>query len=171
MAARKTVKLNRYWHCFLTSRKHFVEKVHSWWLGCVRNTFSLLWSSQVKLAKKLFPPPLSISYQLCHNRPWTPTRSPREAKEAIHIQQLDPDINRNIGKMSIPHCFDPLISVKPKHPWVNHLSQLPGPEDELAPPSQIPGLNLTQFNNLRPNPYAHIPRQSTRACRARNLQN
>ena len=40
----------------------------------------------------------------------------REAKEAIHIQRLDPNLNRNIGKMSIPHCFAPLISAKSKHP-------------------------------------------------------
>ena len=84
----------------------------------------------------------------------------REAKEAIHIQRLDPDLNRNIGKMFIPCYFDPLIGVKPKHPRVDHLSQLPGPVDELAPPSQIPGLNLTQFDNFRPNPHAHIPRHS-----------
>ena len=93
-----------------------------------------------------------------------------ESKEAIHIQRLDPDLKRNIGKMFIPHCFDPLISVKPKHPRVDHLFWLPGPVDELVPPSQIPGLNLTQFNNFRPNPHAHIPRCSTRACRAKYLQ-
>ena len=40
----------------------------------------------------------------------------REAKEAIHIQRLDPNLNRNIGKRSIPYCFDPLIGAKPKHP-------------------------------------------------------
>ena len=39
------------------------------------------------------------------------------------------------------------------------------------PPSQIPGLNLTQFDNFRPNSHTHIPRCSTQACRARNLQN
>ena len=94
-----------------------------------------------------------------------------EAKEAIHIRRLDPDLNRNIGKMSIPHCFDPLIGVELKHLWVNHLSQLPGSVDELAHLLQIPGLNLTQFDNFRPNPHAHISRLSTRACRARNLQN
>ena len=29
-----------------------------------------------------------------------------EAKEAIHIQKLDPELNRNFGKMVIPHVFD-----------------------------------------------------------------
>ena len=90
----------------------------------------------------------------------------REAKEAIHIRRLDPNLNWNIGKMSIPHCFDPLISAKPKHPWVGALSQTaPQPVDEIAPPSQIPGLNLTQFNNIgifRPNVAQHIPKPSTR---------
>ena len=35
--------------------------------------------------------------------------------------------------------------------------------DEIAPPSQIPGLNLTQFNNIgnfRPDMAQHIPRPS-----------
>ena len=77
--------------------------------------------------------------------------------------------------MSIPHCFDPLIGAKPKHPQVGALSQTaPHPVDEIAPPSQIPGLNLTQFNNtgtFRPNVAQHIPRPSTRTCRARNLFN
>ena len=98
----------------------------------------------------------------------------REAKEAIHIRRLDPNLNRNIGKMSIPHCFDLLISAKPKHPHVGVLSQSMSHVDEIAPPSQIPGLNLTQFNNIgtfRPNQTQCIPRHSTRACRARNLFN
>ena len=77
--------------------------------------------------------------------------------------------------MSIPHCFDPLIGAKPKHPQVGALSQTaPHPVDEIAPLSQIPGLNLTQFNNIgsfRPNVAQHIPKPSTRACRARNLFN
>ena len=38
------------------------------------------------------------------------------AKEAIHIRRLDPSLNRNIGKMSIPHCFDHLLGAKPRHP-------------------------------------------------------
>ena len=104
-----------------------------------------------------------------------PSQITREAKEAIHIRRLDPNLNWNIGKMSIPHCFDPLISAKPKHPWVGALSQTAAhPVDEIAPSSQIPGLNLTQFNNIgtfRPNVAQHIPKTSTRACRARNLFN
>ena len=78
--------------------------------------------------------------------------------------------------MSIPHCFDPLIGAKPKHLQVGLLSQAPPPHpvDEVAPLSQIPGLNLTQFNEIgtfRPNPHQFLDRQSTRACRARALQN
>ena len=34
-----------------------------------------------------------------------PSRVTREAKEAIHIRRLDPDLNRNIGKMVIPHVL------------------------------------------------------------------
>ena len=73
-----------------------------------------------------------------------PSQVTQEAKEAIHIQRLDPDVNKNIGKMCIPCYFDPLIGVKPKHPRVDHLSlssQSPGLVDEVAPTSQIPGLN------------------------------
>ena len=102
-----------------------------------------------------------------------PSQITREAKEAIHIRWLDPSLNRNIGKMSIPHCFDHLLGAKPRHPRVGVLSA-PLPVDEMAPLSQIPGLNLTQFNNIgkfRPNVALHIPRPSTRACRAKNLFN
>ena len=91
-----------------------------------------------------------------------------------HIRWLDPSLNRNIGKMSIPHCFDNLLGAKPRHPQVGELSAASLPVDEIAPPSQIPGLNLTQFNNIgnfRPNVALHIPRPSTRACRAKNLFN
>ena len=80
------------------------------------------------------------------------------------------------GVVSGPLLFlHPLIGAKPKHPQVGALSQMaPQPVDEIAPPSQIPGLNLTQFNNIgtfRPNVAQHIPKPSTRACRARNLFN
>ena len=102
-----------------------------------------------------------------------PSQITQEAKEAIHIRRLDPSLNRNIGKMSIPHCFNHLLGAKPKHPQVGALAA-PQSVDEIAPPSQIPGLNLTQFNNIgnfRPNVAQHIPRPSTRACRARHLFN
>ena len=95
-----------------------------------------------------------------------PSQITREAKEAIHIRRLDPNLNQNIGK---------IISAKPKDPQVGALSQTaPHPVDEIAPLSQIPGLNLIQFNNIgtfRPNVAQHIPKPSTRACRARNLFN
>ena len=71
--------------------------------------------------------------------------------------------------MSIPQCFDPLIGAKAKakHPQVRLLSQVTNSVDEVAPPSQILDLNLTQFNNIgtfRPNLHQHIPKHSTRAC-------
>ena len=97
-----------------------------------------------------------------------------EAKEAIHIQRLDPNLKRNIGKMSIPHCFDPLLDVKSKHLQVDLLSQAQETVDEVALPSQIPDLNLTQFHNIgtfRPNLVNQIPKHSNRACRAKNLLN
>ena len=95
-----------------------------------------------------------------------------EAKETIHIRMLDPNLNRNIGKMSIPHCFDHLISAKPKHPRMSLLSQPQDSVNEVAPPSQIPGLNLTKFNNtgtFRPNIIKNIPKCSIQACRAKKL--
>ena len=93
-----------------------------------------------------------------------PSQITQEAKKAIHIQRLDPSLNRNIGKMSIPHHFDHLISTKPKHPQVGLLSQAQEPVDAIAFPSQLPGLNLTQFNQIgtfRPNLIQQIPKYST----------
>ena len=122
-------------------------------------------STILKHCKDFHHPLPSISYFSIIDK--DPSQITREAKEAIHIRRLDPNLNQNIGKMSIPHCFDPLISAKPKHPRVGALSQ-------IALPSEIPGLNLTQFNNIgtfRPNMAQHIPKPSTRACRARNLFN
>ena len=72
--------------------------------------------------------------------------------------------------MSIPHCFDHLLEVKPKHPLVDLLSKAQEPVDETAPPSQILGLNLTQFHNIgtfRPNVINKILKHSNRACRAK----
>ena len=103
-----------------------------------------------------------------------PSQITWEAKETIHIWRLDHNSNRNIGKMSIPHCFDHLIGAKPKHLWMGLLSKVQDSVDEVAPSSQIPGLNVTQFNHIgtfRPNIILNIAKYSTRACRAKNLLN
>ena len=45
--------------------------------------------------------------------------------------------------------------------------------EEHAPPSQIPGLNLTQFNEIgtfRSNLLNKIPKRSNRACRAKTYK-
>ena len=44
-----------------------------------------------------------------------------EAKEAIHIQKLDPELNRYVGKMVIPHVFDSILGIKPKIPCIASL--------------------------------------------------
>ena len=54
----------------------------------------------------------------------------QEAKEAIHIQKLDPELNRNVGKMVIPHVFDSILGTKPKNPCIaSLLSQELGSQD------------------------------------------
>ena len=45
----------------------------------------------------------------------------REAKEAIHIRKSDPELNRNVGKMVIPHVFDSILGVKPRNPRISLL--------------------------------------------------
>ena len=96
-----------------------------------------LYLNTVKISTTHYHPSLTLAFI-----DKDPSQITGEAKEAIHIRRLDPNLNWNIGKMSIPHCFDPLIGAKPKHPWVGALSQAaPHPVDEIAPPSQIPGLN------------------------------
>ena len=63
-----------------------------------------------------------------------------EAKEAIHICKLDPELNRNVGKMAIPHVFDSIFGIKPKDPCIaSLLSQEVGFQDI--------GINLTQFHS------------------------
>ena len=59
-----------------------------------------------------------------------------EEKEAIHIQKLDPELNRNVGKMVIPHVFDSILGIKPKNPCIASLLS-----QELG--SQDIGINLT----------------------------
>ena len=41
-----------------------------------------------------------------------------EAKEAIHIHKLNPEINRNAGKMDITHVFSSILGIKPKNPCI-----------------------------------------------------
>ena len=68
------------------------------------------------------------------------SRIAREAKEAIHIQKLDPELKRNVGKMVILHVFDSILSIKPKNPCVaSLLSQEVGSQDI--------GITLTQFHS------------------------
>ena len=63
-----------------------------------------------------------------------------EAKEAIHIQKLDPKLIRNVGKMVNPHVFDSILGIKPKNPCIaSLLSQEVGSQDI--------GINLTQFHS------------------------
>ena len=53
-----------------------------------------------------------------------------EAKEAIHIQKADPELNRNVGKMVIPCVFDPILGIKPKNQHISSLlSQEFGSQD------------------------------------------
>ena len=82
-----------------------------------------------------------------------------EAKEAIHIRKLDPELNRNVGKMVIPHVFDSLLGIKPKNPCIaSLLSQEVGSQDI--------GINLTQFHSCVDIRVNHC---SNRAQRARNF--
>ena len=45
----------------------------------------------------------------------------REAKETIHIRKVNPELNRNIGKMVIPHIFDSILGLKPRNPRISLL--------------------------------------------------
>ena len=82
-----------------------------------------------------------------------------ETKEVIHIRKLDPELNRNVGKMVIPHLFDSLLSIKPKNPLTaSLLSQEVGSQDI--------GINLTQFHSCIDKRVNHC---SNRAQRARNF--
>ena len=62
-------------------------------------------------------------------------------QEAIHIQKLDPELDRNVGKMVIPHVFDSIFGIKPKNPHIaSLLSQELGFQDI--------GINLIQFHSV-----------------------
>ena len=83
----------------------------------------------------------------------------REAKEAIHIQKLDPELNRNVGKMVIPCVFHSILGIKPRNPCVVSLmSQETGSQDI--------GINLTQFHSCIDKRVNHC---SNRAQRAKNF--
>ena len=71
----------------------------------------------------------------------------REAQEAIHIRKVDPELNKNVGKMVIPHIFDSIL-----------LSQENRSEDT--------GRAHTQFHSFIDRRMTH---NSTRAQRARNF--
>ena len=44
--------------------------------------------------------------------------------------KLDPELNRNVGKMVTPHVFDSILGIKPKNPCVaSLLSQESGSQD------------------------------------------
>ena len=82
----------------------------------------------------------------------------REAKEAIHIRKSDPELNRNVGKVVIPHAFDSILRVKPKNPCISLLlSQENRSEDT--------GRLLTQFHSFIDK---RMTSNSTRAQRAKN---
>ena len=77
----------------------------------------------------------------------------------MHIQKLDPELNRNFGKMVIPHVFDSLLGIKPKTPCVASLLSW-----EVG--SQDIGINLTQFHSCVDK---RVNLCSNRAQRARNF--
>ena len=83
-----------------------------------------------------------------------------EAKEAIHIQMEDLELNRNVGKMVISQVFDPILDIKPKNSCTSSLlSQDSGSQDI--------GINLMQFHSLIDKRMMH---SSTRAQMVRNLK-
>ena len=83
----------------------------------------------------------------------------REAKEAIHIRRADPELNRNVGKLVIPHIFNSILGIKPRNPRISLLfSQENRSEDTDRA--------LTQFHLYIDKRMTH---NSTRAQRARNF--
>ena len=64
-----------------------------------------------------------------------------ETKEAIHISKLDPELNKNVGKMIILYVFYALLDVKPKN---LHVSSIVSQGNM----SQSLDIDLTQFHSL-----------------------
>ena len=83
----------------------------------------------------------------------------REAKEAIHIRKPDPELNRNVGKMGMPHIFDSILGIKPKNPCISLLFSQENRSEDMD-------RALTPFH-----PYIdkRMTRNSTRSHRARNF--
>ena len=83
----------------------------------------------------------------------------REAKEAIHIRKTDPQLNRNVGKMVIPHIFKSILGIKPRNQRIFLLLSQENRSADM-------GRALTQFHSFIDKRMTH---NSTRAQRARNL--
>ena len=83
----------------------------------------------------------------------------REAKEAIHIRKAEPELNRNVGKMVIPHIFGSILGIKPKNLCISLLLS-----QEYR--SEYRGRALTQFHSFIDKRMTH---NSTRTQRAKNF--
>ena len=83
----------------------------------------------------------------------------REAKEAIHIRKVDPGLNRNVGKMGMPHIFNSILGIKPRNLCISLLFSQENRSEDMD-------RALTQF-------HSYIDKRmtcnSTRAHRARNF--
>ena len=82
-----------------------------------------------------------------------------EAKEAIHIHEEDHELNRSVGKIIIPHVFDPTFGVKPKNPCISSLLFKESRSQKI-------GTNLMQFHSFL---NKRVMCRSTSAQRASNL--
>ena len=83
----------------------------------------------------------------------------REAKEVIHIRKADPELNKNVGKMVIPHIFNSILGIKPRNPCISLLLSQENRSEDM-------GRALTQFYSFIDKRMTH---NSTRAQRARNF--
>ena len=82
-----------------------------------------------------------------------------EVKEVIHICKLDPELNKNVGKIVIPHVFDPILGIKPKNPYITSLLLQESRSRDI-------GINLTQFHSFIDKKVTWC---SNRAQRAENI--
>ena len=127
VSLRRAIHFSMYWFLSMTTKAMTINRLFTEHIEDPEATSAIL-----KHCKDFHHPLPSIDdFNIIDKEPSQVTR---EAKEVIHIRQLDPSLNRNIGKMSIPHCFDNLLGAKPKHPRVGELSVAPLPVEEVAPP-------------------------------------